>query len=504
MSAIHLPGNTTNFSRWTFYALIFLAVYMPFEDFVLKWLPGSDDIFFACRFISELMILALVGWMVHHKISLREPFFHTPIDAPMLALIAAAVISLILNLRDPISDLVAGVVDLRPIFRYVLLFYVTANTPLSGRQVHMILTAIVIAGFLMAMTGLAQFAAGGALDDIFLPRTTDVTIAGETRHSRIDEGSREIGAVHGAATDTVPLALMMNTFLMICVARFRCGVFAFMRSAEQPDGGIEPRGVVAKNDVLHATLIPIFAITAVLTYARSSLVAIIAILAMEAFYWFGRHITLGLAVCATILLAMMLVIFPPHWTGGGATKTAENPIADFLSIFTVDYLVNNMKNQRLHHIVGVMPTLLLSSPFIGFGPDEEKAVKMVNEAKPSFLYRPIVESEFQDVYWVSFLVKFGLAGLLSLIAVFCVLFRSARMVYERTRIPIVRELSLMVMYMVIIAAVTMMLERCFELRVYSLYFWLLPGLMFSLLNHCIAGSGQRLNMEDTDAATGAS
>jgi hypothetical protein len=326
-------------------------------------------------------------------------------------------------------------------------------------------------------------------------------VAVETSGGAAARTGREIGAVHGAATDTVPLAVMMSLFLMICVVRVRCGVFSFTRSAEQPQGRIEARSIVAKNDLLYAALIPVFIATAVLTYARSSLVAIITVLAMETFYWFGRRITLGLGMCAMLLFAFMLVLFPPHWSGGGATKRAENPIQDFLSIFTKDYVINNMKNQRLHHVVGVMPTLMLSSPFIGYGPDEEKAVKMINEAKPSFLYRPIVESEFQDVYWVSFLVKFGLAGLLSLIAVFYVLFRSARMVYERTGIPIVRELSLMVMYMVIIAAVTMMIERCYELRVYGFYFWLLPGLMFSLINHGNAGREQRANVAETNPAT---
>ncbi|MBI1732454.1 MAG: hypothetical protein HYR49_06760 [Gammaproteobacteria bacterium] len=504
MSERALSGNTSNISRWTFYMLLFLAAFMPFEDFLLKFLPGPDELYFASRFISELLILVSLGWMIYHKISQGEPFFQTPVDAPMLVLIAAAVISMILNLVEPIPDLIAGIVNIRPVFRYVLLFYVIVNTPLSARQVNMIITAIVFAAFFSAMIGLAQFAAGGALDPILMPREADVEVGGEQRYSAIVVGTREIGAIHGPASDTIFYAVSMNLFFLVCLAKVRSGVFAFRYSQERLDVGDERRSIVTKNDLLVAAVLPLIILADLLTYVRASLFVILVVLAMEAFYWLGRRIALFLGAGVLMLLMLTLVLFPPTWTGGGATQREISPIEDFTSIFTVDYVINSLENQRLHHVVGVMPTVLLNNPIFGYGPNEEHVVEMIYEARPSFTYRAINEKEFKDVYWVSFLARFGLVGLLAMIAIFYVLFRSARMVYETTRILALRELSLMVMYMVIVAAIMMMLNRCYELRVFGFYFWFLPGLMFSLINHYgIARSPRRLHAPHAVQATAA-
>ena len=290
MTAItYHQSNTSNVARFTFYVVIILAGFIPFEDFILKFLPGPNEVYFASRFLSELAIYGLFAWMVLHKLMIGAPFHRTPIDVPLLCLAVASILSLLINLRDPVVDLVQGVLNLRPIFRYAVLYYLVVNTPLSTRQVNAIIWVALLAGAGQVLLGLAQFGAGGALDALLAPRETNIEVAGQEQHLRILDGSREIGAVHGASTDTIFYALFMNVSFAIYMAKFRSGMI-FLRGRFQggsSDQGGGAAGGFTKNDIFVLLLLPLIMVADILTYVRISQLVILAIVGLELLYWLG-------------------------------------------------------------------------------------------------------------------------------------------------------------------------------------------------------------------------
>jgi len=483
-SSAYYPGNTSDVARWSFYLLVFLAGFMPLEDFILKFLPGPDIVFFASRFISELLIYGTALWITWHKISLKAPFGRTPIDSLILLFASICVISLVVNMgEDFVPSLVVGILNIRPLFRYVVLFFLVVNTPLSARQVNVVIWALIFSGTFQVFLGLAEWASGGALDAFLAPRGTDIQVAGEMRHSRILEGSREMGAIHGTASDTVFYALSMNVLFLTCMAKLRCSLFSVSdrHRTGTPKNLTRFRQAFSKSEIFLMMFIPLVIIADLLTYVRASLMTIAVIIVLESFYWFGRKISLFFASQALALLLLIVVVFPPTWVGGGR-NVEVNPLADLTSIFTEEYLLNNIENQRLHQLLRITPTVILNRPVLGYGPTETEVVAAINTAEPSFLLRKINQPEFQDVYWVAILAKYGLAGLLTLIAIFYSLFRAAQLVLAETGNPVLKEVALMVLYMIIIASLTLFFNRALELRVFGFYFWLLPGLMFSMTN----------------------
>jgi hypothetical protein len=54
------------------------------------------------------------------------------------------------------------------------------------------------------------------------------------------------------------------------------------------------------------------------------------------------------------------------------------------------------------------------------------------------------------------------------------------MIYKFSNQQITKEISLAVRYIVISTSFLLFLNRAIEFRIYGFYFWLLPGLMFSL------------------------
>ena len=120
-------SNASNISRYTFYVLVFLSAFMPAEDFFLKFLPGPDQVFFAARFISELLVYGLFFWVLVHKVSIKASATRTPLDAPVMFFAVGVLLSLIVN-TDTLEGYIVGIVNIRPLFKYVVFFYVLANT----------------------------------------------------------------------------------------------------------------------------------------------------------------------------------------------------------------------------------------------------------------------------------------------------------------------------------------------------------------------------------------
>lgn len=143
--------------------LAFLAVYLPFEPFLLKWIP--DDIYVFVRYGSELLVYLLVAVVIFRLLTGEIKLRRSPIDVPFALFIVALIASVVVNLVPPFIALLGT----RQILRFVLLFFVVLYLQPSRQWIRSLLLIMFgVVAFEIAL-GAAQAIVGGSLDAFLLP-----------------------------------------------------------------------------------------------------------------------------------------------------------------------------------------------------------------------------------------------------------------------------------------------------------------------------------------------
>lgn len=142
--------------------ILALAVYTPFEPFLLKFVP--DDVYIYARYFPEgLIYLLLAVAVTRFLVRGRRPA--TPLDVPFLGFIVVALASLVINAVAPVY----GILGLRQIIRFMLLFFAAANLDLDVRFAKRLTSVLFAVMLFQATLGVVQAATGGALDEFLIP-----------------------------------------------------------------------------------------------------------------------------------------------------------------------------------------------------------------------------------------------------------------------------------------------------------------------------------------------
>ncbi|RKU29062.1 hypothetical protein C6499_09325 [Candidatus Poribacteria bacterium] len=443
--------------------IYFLTGYVAFEEFVLKFLPVSDIVYSYLRFFGELLIYIAFGKLVIHKLHKGIPFVKTAIDLPIIGFYTVVLLSIFIN-RSP---LMGSIYNIRPFARYIVLFYLVANSSLSERKITTFLRIILGVGIFQLAAGLIQWVGGPAAFDFFLPRESTLGIAGFTKEYRLLEIGREIGSIYGTLGDTVIYGIFMILVLIVYLSRVR---------------------QLEYLNLLGAAVLFFFIAR---SYSRAATFS--ALLAGGAWYYFhyGWKKTLQLA-CATILVFgfLLAVVNPFNLEYINPRKARVGLVGNVTGVFSGSY-VRIAQKQRLGALIGNVPTVLVNKPIFGYGADQNSTIEGLNMSKRSFLLKILSKSGFKDVYWVAILCFYGLLGLGFFALIFYQLFRAALNLYKksistpstiRQVAPAARVTQQIAIIMLCLVAVTVFLlffNRTLEYRGYGFYFWLCAGLMFA-------------------------
>jgi hypothetical protein len=143
--------------------LLVLAAYTPFEPFLLKFVP--DEIYLYARYFSEGLIYLLLAVAAARKIARRERPTPTPLDLPFVGLIVVALASLAVNAVPAVY----GILGLRQIIRFILLFFAAVNLDLDARFTKRLVVVMIGVMAFEAALGLVQAGTHGALDSFLIP-----------------------------------------------------------------------------------------------------------------------------------------------------------------------------------------------------------------------------------------------------------------------------------------------------------------------------------------------
>ncbi len=431
--------------------IYFLTGYFAFEEFVLKFLPVSDTVYSYLRFIGEMLIYVAFGKLVIHKLYKGIPFVKTAIDIPVIGFYLVVFLSMVIN-RSP---LIGSLYNIRPFARYIVLFYLIANSSLSEKRIGTLLRIILCVGVVQLFVGMIQWVGGPSAFDFFLPRASTLEVGGFTKEYRLLELGREIGSIYGTLGDTVIYGVFMILILTIFLSRIK------------------------RLEYLNLLGIAILLMFIARSYSRAATFS--AILACAAWYFFqyGWKQALRLALAIILIFGILLAIVNPFGLEYVNPRKAKvGMVGNITGVFSGSY-VRVAQKQRLGALIGNVPTVLANKPILGYGADQNTTIERLNMSKRSFLLKVLSKKGFKDVYWVAILCFYGLLGLGLFALIFLRLFMAALSIYKRAVGKYTKEIAMAMLCLVTVTVFLLFFNRTLEFRGYGFYFWLCAGLMFA-------------------------
>lgn len=430
--------------------IYFLTGYFAFEEFVLKFLPVSDSVYSYLRFLGEILIYVAFVKLVLHKLYKGIPFVKTPIDLPVIGFYLVVFLSIVIN-RSP---LIGSLYNVRPLARYIVLFYLVVNSPLSKQRIGTLLRLILTIGMIQIGIGMIQWVGGPTLYDLFLPRASTLDIGGFTKEYRLLEIGREIGSIYGTLGDTVIYGVFMILILVIFLSRIK--------------------------RLEYLNLLGIFVLLIFIARSYSRAATFSAVLACVAWYFFqyGWKKTIRLSLICLLFFGMLLAIVNPFELEYiNPRKAKVGLVGNVTGVFSGSY-VKVAQKQRLGALVGNVPTVLANKPLLGYGADQNTTIEKLNNSKRSFLLKILSKKGFKDVYWVAILCFYGLVGLGLFMFIFFRLFTASVKLYKKAVTKYTKEMAMVMICLVVVTMFLLFFNRTLEFRGYGFYFWMCAGLMF--------------------------
>lgn len=444
---------------WT---LAFLAVYLPFEPFILKFVP--DDIYVFARYFSEFLVYGLFAVAIWRRLTHRVKSAATPIDLPFILFLIVAIASAVINFVDPTIALLG----LRQIIRFVLVFFIVVYLRPDRGYISKLTAAVFLVVLFEALLGIIQAIIGEPLDLLLLPSETRtfgemVLTAGVAQ--TWESGTRVFA--------TLGRYDRLGTFLAFFLILAAAMVYEFRKKNRDRQSPFW----------LFAAGLPAL----ILTYSRSS--------------WFGfllgfLFISLWIKKDKRVLIASLslvaVLLCYLAYSGLVVRYLVETPQQTAVERFFESFSYERWRGEyyglgRLYWMVQTVTTVVPASPLFGFGPGQYGggAVAALNNTRvyeqlglPFGVYGT---DGYIDNSWFSLWGETGTLGLAFYLWMYLALFTYSLRVYRRSRNdPFLRALSLGFAAAMIAVALNAFLATFLETRTLAFYLWLYGGFVITL------------------------
>lgn len=444
------------------WALAGLLWYLPFEPFLLKWVP--DDIYVYAKYGSEMLVYLLFIAVLWRLISGTIVWRPSPADLPFFLLVLFACASAVINVESPWI----AILGMRQIVRFILLFFVTYHLRPSALWLRRVCIGLGVILAIQVVLGASQAAVGGALDSFLLPsesRTFGDIQVGSGTVQFWDPGQR----VFGTLGRYDQLGTWMAFLLLLAVAYFyeakRLAIRSFSEGWWMVVGFLLAIG------------------TLLLTYSRSSWFGfLLGALFIAVWAKRDKRVMLGVGVsCAVIALYLVfsgLVV-------DRLIDTADQTLAErFFEAFSYERWHGEYTGQgRVYWIYQTLVHVVPASPVFGFGPGSYGGgvVTALHNTKvydalglPFGVYGT---EGYVDNNWMSLWGELGTVGLGLFTWLYGSLFFACLAVWRQAKKKEVRALALGVCAAMLAVALHAFLATMFEVRTLAPYLWVFAALV---------------------------
>jgi hypothetical protein len=361
--------------------IVFLAVYLPFEEFILKWIPVGEATYLLLRQLPDLVLAAQSMALLLAQATIKKtlPMAGKGIDLFLFLFVIWAFATFFWN---PNADLVVGLANIKALVRYILLLYILLILKPTPRQIEAVVRWIWVAVGCQAFIGVIQLAGGIPVRDFLAARSVETNVLGMTRAFTGDRFAG-VNDLMGTMGDTISYAY----FLLL-------GQVILM---------VKPR----PSTVVNWLMLFLFVVLILSSGSRAVALVSSVLAAIQIMRSFDRMAVIWSSFA--IVFAAIAILGYQVVTDSGLGEIDRRSL---WFIFTPDYIEQAM-NQRLGLIVYILPVFLFTTKsLIGFSPDKRYFVEHVGELGlpiPTILLE-VLALVLEDVYWVAIYIYYGLIG----------------------------------------------------------------------------------------------
>lgn len=433
-----------------------LAIYLPFEEFLLKWVP--ELLFTPLRYLGEVTIFLLLFIYALNKVFVTKKWPRTPIDIPVFIIVGAIFSSALINQ----TPLIVATLGLKNLWRYIALFYLIILLRPSEKYIFKLLKVLLLIAIIQALIAFAQTALGKPAYDFFAAK--DVIVDGEVIRSGVDP-KIALSSYRTLVFGTMGRYNVLGNYLAMWI-------------------GIAIAMLISKSNILKVKLWQIILLIGamLLSYSRMSWVSFL--LGSVFLFLFSRrykifaYISIFLVVCFTLLGSYFAA-------GNIDTLTADlgqgSVFVRYLDIFTPDYWDISLRAGRGYSYLSIVPAVLKVNPVWGLGPgmiasDVSNLVNLDTSRVSAQLQldNPNGLRYLGDAGFATIVAQVGLMGLVGIILLFVQLFRSGFSLLMNAN-PIWRPMAIGYIIVLVMMLVFNLVSFSFIYRVPSFYFWMLSA-----------------------------
>jgi hypothetical protein len=423
-----------------------LVVYLPLEDFLLKWIPVPYPVYLGLRQVSDVLVLVAVAITIGTQLRSAHRFRIVGRGADLF--LGAFVLLALGTVLARQGDVLYTVLNLKALLRYVLLVYVLLNLRVERAEVYTVLRLIYVSLGVQLVVSLVQLVGPVSVDQFFFPRIQDTEVAGvEFGSTAIREAEK--GYIFGTMTNNISY----GGFLLVGLATY---VTRYIRD---------------RRTLFYWGIVVVFLFLAYMSGSRAVTFAVVLLVGVDHYLSgdTGRFLKAG---TLTLLPLALLVFF------SGISLTDLH----VFEVFSAEYLRVAM-TQRLGILLEVLPQFLselrVVDVLFGLSPDRIILNQFVADMVevPAGLIGNV--QGIEDVYWVALPVYYGLVGLALfggfLLLIFGQLYRIAR--WGKGLLE--RRLARIALLLLVVAIPLNLIGQYFETRQFSFYLWLMVGMSLS-------------------------
>jgi hypothetical protein len=441
------------------FIILLLAAYTPFEPFLLKFVP--EDLYIFARYFPEILIYALLV-VAFIRVRSRRESISTPLDLPFILFLIVAVTSLVLNAVSPM----VGLLGLRQIVRFILMFFAVSYLNPTQGQVRIFLQAMFVIVAFEGVLGLLQSFIGAPMDEFLIPseRRFFESIQLTTGTTQSWSPGTRVFATLGRFDQ---LGTFLSLFFLVAVGLL----------------------YKLKNTLDRRRLMLILGLAApalLLTLSRAS--------------WFG--FALGLFVMGAILMrdtrirlafAALLIFAGAYlaYSGLVVRYLVDYPDQTVIERFFEAFSYERWRGEyyglgRLYWMVQTVTVVVPAAPLFGVGPGQYgggAAAALSNMRVYQELNLPfgVYGTEgYIDNNWFSLWGETGTLGLIFYIWMFVSLGLLGLKVFRTAHKPLTAGLALGLVGCVCAVALQAFLGTYLEIRTLALYFWVLAASVYVL------------------------
>lgn len=445
--------------------IIALAIYLPFESLILKYIPLPDTIYSYLRIMGvEVVIYLLFIIMLFNNMAKGYFLKRTILDIPILVFICFALFTMFYNN----ARIVESLIDIRSLLKYAVMYFIVANIDFQVSAVRKFVTAFVIIAFVQSIITAVQHFIG--ISDFWYPKASTLEIGAKSASNfkllmTTWGGGREQGAGIGTFGDTVPL----GNFMVIAITLLAALFVGYVR--------VNAYKMLFLVVTMGLVLFALFC-----TYSRGSVIVgfigipLVFIFTGKLSKLYPFAIGFGLVIC--VFVAYTAIAPKPTQAYYNPKYVYTDPVTNILEAFSSSYIEKDLDYSRGYVVSTLVPGFVKTIPLIGFGPDMETSLTNMCSAvlgENNFHAQNVMV--IADVFWFAILSCYGIVGLSLFLAIIFFLFKGGWVVFKRSSSPEYRIIGLIMITLVLVNMPYMLIIRTLLFRPFAFYWWLLAGLV---------------------------